>query len=31
MKRGLAYGAKAKSGLDMLYFQAEKGWEIWNK
>ena len=31
MKRGLAQGAKAKSGLDMLYFQAEKGWEIWNE
>lgn len=31
MKRGLANGAKAKSGLDMLHFQAEKGWEIWNK
>lgn len=30
MKRGLERGAKAKSGLDMLYFQAEKGWEIWN-
>ncbi len=30
MKRGIAQGAKAKSGLDMLYFQAEKGWEIWN-
>jgi shikimate dehydrogenase len=30
MKRGLEHGAKAKSGLDMLYFQAEKGWEIWN-
>ena len=31
MKRGLENGAKAKSGLDMLYFQAEKGWEIWNQ
>jgi shikimate dehydrogenase len=30
MKLGIAQGAKAKSGLDMLYFQAEKGWEIWN-
>jgi shikimate dehydrogenase len=30
MKRGMAQGAKAKSGLDMLHFQAEKGWEIWN-
>jgi shikimate dehydrogenase len=31
MKRGLEKNAKAKSGLDMLYFQAEKGWEIWNQ
>lgn len=31
MQRGLAQGAKAKSGLDMLHFQAEKGWEIWNR
>lgn len=23
-------GAKAKNGLDMLYLQAEKAWEIWN-
>ena len=30
MKQGLERGAKAKSGLDMLYFQAEKGWKIWN-
>jgi shikimate dehydrogenase len=30
MINGLEQGAKAKSGLDMLYFQAEKGWEIWN-
>jgi shikimate dehydrogenase len=30
LKRGLAHGAKAKNGLDMLHFQAEKGWEIWN-
>ncbi len=31
MKRGLAQGAKVKNGLDMLLFQAEKGWEIWNE
>ena len=31
MKKGLERGAKVKSGLDMLYFQAEKGWEIWNQ
>ncbi len=30
MMNGLEQGAKAKSGLDMLHFQAEKGWEIWN-
>lgn len=30
MKKGFERGAKVKSGLDMLYFQAEKGWEIWN-
>ena len=31
MKKGAEYGAHTKSGLDMLYFQAEKGWEIWNQ
>lgn len=30
MKKGVKQGAKVKSGLDMLYFQAEKGWDIWN-
>jgi shikimate dehydrogenase len=30
MKKGLSNGAKAKNGLDMLIFQAEKAWEIWN-
>jgi shikimate dehydrogenase len=30
MMNGIEHGAKAKSGLDMLHFQAEKGWEIWN-
>ena len=30
LKKGKERGAKVKSGLDMLYFQAEKGWEIWN-
>lgn len=24
------YGAKTKNGLEMLYIQAEKSWEIWN-
>ena len=31
MKKGMAQGAKVKNGLDMLHFQAEKGWEIWNE
>jgi shikimate dehydrogenase len=31
MKRGIAQGAKVKNGLDMLIFQAEKGWKIWNQ
>ncbi|MDX2191621.1 MAG: shikimate dehydrogenase [Bacteroidota bacterium] len=30
MQKGLIYGAKVKNGLDMLYYQAEKAWEIWN-
>lgn len=30
LQKGLEQGSKIKSGLDMLYFQAEKGWEIWN-
>jgi len=29
MKRGLELGAKVKNGLDMLHYQAEKAWEIW--
>ena len=31
LKNGKARGAKVKNGLDMLHFQAEKGWEIWNE
>jgi shikimate dehydrogenase len=31
LKRAKEYGAKTKNGLDMLVFQAEKAWEIWNK
>lgn len=31
MKKGMEKGASAKGGLDMLYFQAEKGWAIWNE
>jgi shikimate dehydrogenase len=30
LNKGIQQGAKTKSGLDMLYFQAEKGWNIWN-
>lgn len=30
MKKGLERGAKVKNGLEMLYLQAEKAWEIWN-
>jgi len=30
MKKGRAYGAKTKNGLEMLHLQAEKAWEIWN-
>ncbi|MFC2186648.1 shikimate dehydrogenase family protein [Fulvivirgaceae bacterium LMO-SS25] len=29
MKRGLELGAKVKNGLDMLHYQADKAWEIW--
>lgn len=30
MKEGREKGANVKGGLDMLHFQAEKAWEIWN-
>jgi len=30
MKKGLDMGATTKNGLQMLYLQAEKSWEIWN-
>lgn len=30
MKRGIEKGAIVKNGLEMLYLQAEKSWEIWN-
>ena len=30
LKRGKEQGASVKNGLDMLHFQAEKGWGIWN-
>lgn len=31
LKKAAAQGAKIKNGQDMLIFQAEKAWEIWNK
>ncbi|MFV8355089.1 shikimate dehydrogenase family protein [Flavobacterium sp. XS1P32] len=30
-KKAKQHGAKIKNGLDMLIFQAEKAWKIWNK
>jgi shikimate dehydrogenase len=30
MKRGLAVGAQAKNGFEMLCIQAEEAWKIWN-
>ncbi len=31
MKKGKAMGAHVKNGYEMLVFQAEKSWEIWNR
>lgn len=31
LNKAKAKGAKVKNGLDMLIFQAEKAWKIWNK
>ncbi|MFA9187927.1 shikimate dehydrogenase [Flavobacterium sp. FBOR7N2.3] len=31
LKNAAAQSAQTKNGLDMLIFQAEKAWEIWNK
>jgi shikimate dehydrogenase len=31
LKKAKEKGAQTKNGLDMLIFQAEKAWEIWNK
>lgn len=31
LKKAAAKGAKTKNGQDMLVYQAEKSWEIWNK
>jgi shikimate dehydrogenase len=30
MKEGMKRGAQAKNGLEMLFYQAEKSWQIWN-
>ncbi|MGZ9675510.1 shikimate dehydrogenase family protein [Flavobacterium sp. GNP001] len=31
LKKAAAQGAQTKNGLDMLIFQAEKAWKIWNR
>lgn len=31
LKKAKEYGAVTKNGLDMLIFQAEKAWKVWNK
>jgi shikimate dehydrogenase len=31
LKKAAAQGAQTKNGLDMLIFQAEKAWSVWNK
>lgn len=31
MQRGIEQGCQVKNGLEMLYLQAEKSWEIWNQ
>lgn len=31
LKKAAAQGAKIKNGLEMLYLQAERSWEIWNQ
>lgn len=31
LNKAKAHGAQIKNGLDMLIFQAEKAWKIWNK
>ncbi len=30
LKKGKEKGAQTKNGLEMLYLQAERSWEIWN-
>lgn len=31
LTKGLQHGATVKNGMDMLVYQAEKSWEIWNQ
>ena len=31
LKKAKEQGAKTKNGYDMLVFQAEKAWKIWNE
>lgn len=31
LKKGRQMGAQTKNGLEMLYLQAERSWEIWNR
>lgn len=31
MKKAKGHGAKTQNGYEMLVFQAEKAWRIWNK
>jgi shikimate dehydrogenase len=31
LKKAKEYGASTKNGMEMLVFQAEKAWDIWNK
>jgi len=31
LKKGIEKGVTVKNGMEMLYLQAEKSWEIWNK
>jgi shikimate dehydrogenase len=31
LQKAKEHGAKTKNGYDMLVFQAEKAWKIWNE
>jgi shikimate dehydrogenase len=31
LKKGIENGAQTKNGLEMLYLQAEKSWDVWNE